>query len=229
MKRSVIRRVAANASIRIPVASLPTARYSKRQGDIMKLTAFAHTIFAAFCVAGSAVAQPTAPASPSTVEQSICRPQLQVDKKQSAAGMAFVLQASGRSFLVTAQHLFGPDGGFAKEIAWEQMPQRAKIPACEPFKGGDTWSSKAALAIPGARTGDGPENLRDFAALALAPETPAPALPLADHAPVARRCSPGRHARTYIPLRSANRAERYQRRTHRQRAGPSRRCEFRRR
>jgi len=91
-----------------------------------------------------------------------CHPTFLVDGGNLSAGTAFLLSMAEPPspsnplalrppalFLVTALHLFGPDGGLAAQIASEHLPEHVKMAAC--INGEDQrWAARRTLAIAGA-------------------------------------------------------------------------------
>ncbi|HEX4304137.1 MAG TPA: trypsin-like peptidase domain-containing protein [Rhizomicrobium sp.] len=119
------------------------------------------------------------------VKAAICRPLFQVDGAALDAGTAFVLDpGTAKPLLVTAMHLFGPDGGLPEQIEWNALPGRAISVDCTPLAEGSVLKGGAALALPGAHA-HAPGVLRDIAAFALNAAGPKPKsiLHLADTAP----------------------------------------------
>lgn len=90
---------------------------------------------------------PTAPVL--SAADAVCRPTFKVDSTSYDAGTAFRV-AGPRPFVLTAQHLFGPDGGLAAVVPWQDMPARARMVRCTPIAGGQPLSGASALAVPGA-------------------------------------------------------------------------------
>lgn len=82
-------------------------------------------------------------------QAAVCRPQFRVDSKTYEAGTAFIV-GSERPVLLTAQHLFGPDGGLKETIRWQDMPERARVVSCEQIEAQGEWAAGAAIAINGA-------------------------------------------------------------------------------
>ena len=123
------------------------------------------SILAALAVATTSV---VIAAPPPAVEKAICRPEFQIEKETVSAGTAFVLDLQGahvRSFLVSAHHLFGPDGGYATQIPWSEVSAKVKSMQCTSLSDGAVWTVGHALTMSGAeRFGDG--YLRDLSAFA---------------------------------------------------------------
>ena len=82
-------------------------------------------------------------------QSAVCRPQFTVDAKLHEAGTAFII-AGDRPVLVTAQHLFGPEGGLKEAIRWQEMPKRASSVSCKQIKAATRWSTGPAIAVEGA-------------------------------------------------------------------------------
>lgn len=131
---------------------------------------FAAAVAAGSCDAGRA-APAQVPAKPLQAQGAVCRPTFAVDGQSLIAGTGFVLEAGGaekRVLLVSAQHLFGPDGGLGAAVPWSEMPRRATGISCAAFKGEAVWAGGPALAIPGARAmGKDVPVLRDISAFPL--------------------------------------------------------------
>lgn len=112
----------------------------------LKLTAL--TLSIATCSAASA-------APPPTVRNAICRPIFQADGQTFSAGTAFVVDLptpSPRTLLVSALHVFGPDGGGPdKQIPAAELAQRASVVECQALGMNETWHAGRALTIPDAR------------------------------------------------------------------------------
>lgn len=128
------------------------------------------------------------PAPPTGVERSICRPTFQVDGQALEAGTAFLLDVGGpsrRTLLVSAYHLFGPNGGLPAQVPWDELHERATGVTCVPLTGGDAWHGGRAVTISDAHPLF-PLPLRDIAAFEMgaAPSTKTlPRLKLANAAP----------------------------------------------
>ncbi len=84
-----------------------------------------------------------------TAVKAVCRPTFKVDTSSYEAGTAFLV-SSARPLLLTAQHLFGPEGDLAKPVAWQDMPAHAHLVSCKPIGAGSSISGGAAIAISGA-------------------------------------------------------------------------------
>jgi len=117
---------------------------------MFKRPALTLTLFAlSFATYAAASAAP-----PSKVRQAICRPVFQADGETFSAGTAFVLdlpKPATRTLLVSALHVFGPDGGLDKQIPAAELAQRASVVECRALDSAETWHAGRALTIPGAR------------------------------------------------------------------------------
>jgi hypothetical protein len=132
----------------------------------LKLTLFALS-FASYSAASAA--------PPTTVRQAICRPIFHADGETFSAGTAFVLdlpKPAARSLLVSALHVFGPDGGLAKQIPAAELAQRASVVECRALASAETWHAGRALTIADARPLE-PGYLKDVSAFILDSSTPA--------------------------------------------------------
>ncbi|WP_227711431.1 hypothetical protein [Novosphingobium ovatum] len=91
-----------------------------------------------------------------------CRPQFAVDGQAIAAGTAFVLDLTPpprpdnplapraeQVMLVTALHLFGPNGGLPAQILSADLPQHVGLTTCRGAQG-QAWTARRTLAIAGA-------------------------------------------------------------------------------
>jgi len=121
-----------------------------------------------------------------TAANAVCRPTFKVDAKSYEAGTAFLL-ASARPLLLTAHHLFGPDGGLAKSLTWQDMPAHAHVVSCKPIGTGRPISGEVAVAIPGAHSMDPAEQsgtINDVAVFRASPDSSVvPSLTLAVSSP----------------------------------------------
>ncbi len=117
---------------------------------------------------------------------SSCRPEFHTSTGKYRAGTAFVLDyptGKARALLLTAQHLFGPDGGMPQTVAWQDMPAQVSRADCTVFaRGKRLINTGSPLAIHGAQPFSSPGNPRDIAAFALK-DTPPYAMKLAKAAP----------------------------------------------
>jgi Trypsin-like peptidase domain len=91
-------------------------------------------VLQASAVSGTLNAEPAAVAPPTHVAAAICSPEFRTVQGRLAAGTAFVVRwpASERSqaLLVTAHHLFGPDGGLPKQVTWQELPTFVRSVRC---------------------------------------------------------------------------------------------------
>jgi len=123
-------------------------------------------------IAGTSRAEPSPDAPPPHVAGAICRPEFQTAQGNFAAGTAFVARSRGRqksqTVLVTAHHLFGPDGGLATQIGWKQLPGFVRSVRCaQPRREGLVFSATAPLAVPDARPQSDEGPARDVAVFRL--------------------------------------------------------------
>jgi hypothetical protein len=134
-----------------------------------------HKTLAALALAlttvSSAAAQ-QAPGAPLGVDRSACRPSFTVGGQTYQAGTAFLVEGGGRTYLVTAHHLFGQGGGLPADIAWQDLPTKIAGLRCQPFAGRRIWTTGAPLAIPGAAPGENEETLNDIAAFPIQIDPP---------------------------------------------------------
>ncbi len=73
-------------------------------------------------------------ASPMLAAAAICGPSFQLAEGPNEAGTAFVLEhpgQKGQKLLLTAHHLFGPDGGVEPQISWQALPKAVSGVTCE--------------------------------------------------------------------------------------------------
>ena len=116
-------------------------------------------------VAGRAMASALPSAAQNPVA-AVCRPVLVADGKSFAAGTAFLMEQprpSAAVLVVTALHLFGPQGGLARAIPAADLPTRARLDSCK-AQDGSVWRGGRAMAVEDA-TPLGPP-FRDLAAFA---------------------------------------------------------------
>jgi hypothetical protein len=129
------------------------------------------TLFALSFAACSAVSA----APPLAVRNAVCRPIFQADGETFSAGTAFVLdlpKPATRTLLVSALHVFGPDGGLDKQIPAAELARRASVVECRALASAETWHAARTLTIPDARPlGSG--YLKDVSAFILDATTPA--------------------------------------------------------
>ncbi|MGH8493293.1 MAG: trypsin-like peptidase domain-containing protein [Moraxellaceae bacterium] len=118
--------------------------------------------------------------------QSVCRPEFYTATGPYRAGTAFVLDyptANAKALLVTAQHLFGPDGGMPQTISWQNMPSKVSRSECSTLsRNSRIIKTGSALAIPEAQSFASHGKNRDIAALPLK-DTPPYAIKLARISP----------------------------------------------
>lgn len=92
---------------------------------------------------------------PFKVALNVCTPEFQTTRGELAAGTAFVvrLKVKGEDarVLVTAHHLFGPNGGLDAQVGWKELPQVVRSVRCAQLLGGKTvFEAEAPLAVEGA-------------------------------------------------------------------------------
>lgn len=118
--------------------------------------------------------------------QSVCRPEFSTTEGRYRAGTAFVLDyptANAKALLVTAQHLFGPDGGMPKTITWQNMTSQVSKADCNTLaRNSRTIKTGGPLTINDAQTFTSHGNNRDIAAFSLK-DTPPYAMKLAKATP----------------------------------------------
>lgn len=102
--------------------------------------------------------------APTAASAAVCRPEFKVEGEALDAGTGFLVEADGRTFLVSAQHLFGAGGGLAHEIPWQEMPARVSGVSCSGFSDGRVWTAGPPLAIAGAAAGADLEAMNDISA-----------------------------------------------------------------
>lgn len=125
------------------------------------------------------------PAAVIAAQGAVCRPEFTVDHKSYRAGTAFVV-ATERAVLLTAQHLFSPEGGLKDAVRWQDMPQRARSASCRQVAGNGQWLAGPALAIDGAHPmspDDDSGSVNDVAVFPLNGKLATSSLALAANAP----------------------------------------------
>ncbi len=124
-------------------------------------------ILFALAACSSATAQNGA-TGPASAETSVCRPEFTVEGVALNAGTGFLVGVNGKTYLVSAQHLFGEGGGLPREIPWQEMPSRVSGVRCSGFADGRVWSAGSPIAIAGAAAGTDVEAMNDIAAFPIA-------------------------------------------------------------
>lgn len=103
--------------------------------SLLAVLLFAHPVFATAPVdTVSASNQPKAISSPIDAPKSICLPSFQLATGPNDADTAFILEnptKSAEKLLLTAHHLFGPDGGIEPQISWSALPSAVSGVKCE--------------------------------------------------------------------------------------------------
>jgi hypothetical protein len=142
-----------------------------------------------FCAVGFAHAQPKeAPrgkpaARPTADENAVLQPAFTVEGRSLQSGTAFLVKlASGPVLLVTAHHLFGPDGGWQRDLTWEELPKLVTGVRATSV-GGAVVTGKNALAMEGTATFHGNPAGGDVAAFRIGETGAATVLSLAPTAP----------------------------------------------
>lgn len=143
------------------------------------------------------------------------RPTYETVDGEFSAGTAFPLSVATTTLLLTAHHVFGPDGGLARAIAFDELPSFAKRMSLRADSGAPIHATSAqAVLIPGARAFSEADYAHDIAAfvlegqgtvVALEPAASAPAIDARVYllAPVVdgtARCHPARVVSTDGPL-----------------------------
>jgi hypothetical protein len=130
----------------------------------------------------SSLAEKAAPgAAPEQAAASICNPSFELAEGPNDAGTAFVLASplgKNKKLLMTAHHLFGPDGGVEPQISWQDLPDAVSGVTCQSAQA-PVWrvTGGRPFAVKDAKSyaEEGPK--RDLAVFAV--ETAVAALPLA--------------------------------------------------
>lgn len=146
---------------------------------------FVFTLIAVSLCLPSQAAQPQSIAAPVNAAASICGPIFQLASGPNEAGTAFLLnlpEGKGKKILLTAHHLFGPDGGVEPQISWQALPKAVSRVACQSLQE-PSWQVQAGRPFPvkeaKSYAEDGPK--KDLAVFAV--ETNVQALNLASFNP----------------------------------------------
>ena len=116
----------------------------------------------------------------------ILRPVFTVDGQALEAGTAFVVRLGGGAvLLVTAHHLFGPDGGWDRDLTWEELPKLVTAVRATGAGGAVVVTGQRPLAMEGTATFHGNPAGGDVAAFKIADPGHATVLALAPNAPKA--------------------------------------------
>jgi hypothetical protein len=148
------------------------------------------SLAAGFALVLSASSQAQTGSIPSSAlvaaQSAVCRPQFTVDATSYEAGTAFII-GSQHPVLMSAQHLFGPEGGLKAAIPWQDMPKRASSVSCKQIRSAAQWSTGPAIAVEGAHPmspDDQSGSVNDVAVFSFAGKNPtASPLSLAAKAP----------------------------------------------
>ena len=139
---------------------------------------------AGFAHAQSKEASRAKPATkPAADANAIFQPAFTVEGRQLQAGTAFLVKlASGPVLLVTAHHLFGPDGGWTRDLTWQELPKLVTGVRATSV-GGASVTGQNALSMEGTATFHGNPAGGDVAAFKIAQTGTATVLSLAPAAP----------------------------------------------
>jgi Trypsin-like peptidase domain len=109
-----------------------------------------------------AAAAPSSTAPPARALAALLFPLFRTAKGSAqqdwAAGSAFALRAQGRTLLVTAFHLFGPDGGVPRQLTMAEVRRTVRgVDARRPAVGAEALHAGRPLEVPDAapHSGDG--------------------------------------------------------------------------
>ena len=122
---------------------------------------------------------------PPMVSKAVCQPTFQTADGEFSAGTAFVMRvqaatgsAPSPAVLVTAHHVFGPDGGLPRQIAWKDLPAFVVSVRCEGLEdAAHVVSAARPLSVADARPYSAAGTPRDVALFRLpAQDSQAPVL-----------------------------------------------------
>lgn len=124
------------------------------------------------CAPGTMNADPTAVAPAARVADAICQPAFETGQGGFSAGTAFVVRwptlDSSQVFLLTAHHLFGPDGGLASQVTWKELPAFVRSVRCAPLvAAGSVLQAGPPLPVTDARPYSEPGAAGDVAVFRL--------------------------------------------------------------
>ncbi len=110
-------------------------------------------------------------------------PEFHTSAGVQTAGTAFLARRAGDSqiYLLTVRHLLGPDGGFATEVAAEQVPAFVQRIRMQPLWGGSRLYTVKGLKVPA--TADGKAAVADLAIFKAGSAAAADTAPLAEQRP----------------------------------------------
>lgn len=132
-------------------------------------------------------AAPTPSGPPSYPNDFVGGAEVHATTGTNAAGTASVVHLKGQtqSYIVSARHLLGPEGGFPKQTAAKDVPSVVQAIAIDSFSGGHHRYDVTGLAVPTERLkADGGMPTDDMAIYLNHDNSPQDqALPLADHLP----------------------------------------------
>jgi hypothetical protein len=140
---------------------------------------------AATNIAAGANAAAVKTPNPAAHRHAILRPTFMVDATPLSAGTAFLIQPKGHSaVLVTAHHLFGPAGGLARDLSWQELPRMVRsFQATSIDDDSVTVIGGPPLAVDGAESVSDRRVGGDLAIFPITKLGAAHALQLADGAP----------------------------------------------
>ncbi len=126
------------------------------------------------CLAGTpdlSAEDSVAPVAVRSATSAICRPLFETTLGPASAGTGFLLgvenvgaEGGPIALLVTAHHLFGPDGGFPELVAWDSLPSFVTSVECSRFVDrGGAIEAASPWAVPGAHAHSEPGASRDIA------------------------------------------------------------------
>lgn len=113
------------------------------------------------------------PACPEVPDAAVFQPVLELtDGRQFQAGKAFIVGTGSRSVVLTAHHLFGPDGGLDEQLEPKDLPNKVAYEGLlDAYTGKQLLVARRVLVVPGAKPMTGGW---DVAAFSAQPEDLAP-------------------------------------------------------
>ncbi len=127
-----------------------------------------------------------APSPPAVAADRLLRPAFATRDGELRAGSAFLVRdprAPASVLLLTAHHLFGPDGGLAREVAGAELPAFVREVRLADLAGRPVAVAGPVVPIPGARAHRQVDFAHDLAAFAAPPALAGRAFALARAAP----------------------------------------------
>jgi hypothetical protein len=135
----------------------------------------------------AAASAPDKPAAPPTYPNDfVGGPEFDTTAGKQAAGTASIIKLKGgtQSYIVSARHLLGPDGGFEKQTAAKDVPAFVKSIEIESFSGGTHHYNVTGLLVPANQVDTDGEAIDDMAVYQNHDTTPQDrAVALADQLP----------------------------------------------